>query len=338
MGVWIETWTPSLRDLTVTVTPCMGVWIETLSPLGGAWRTAVTPCMGVWIETEQTKKVAARLSSHPVWVCGLKHQRLGHKRAGNSHTLYGCVDWNFRNTGKDLAQSCHTLYGCVDWNIDKYKTQPWQLVTPCMGVWIETLNVTNLVRLHTSHPVWVCGLKQRTGESVDSKLQSHPVWVCGLKHFILINNSLWMRHTLYGCVDWNTVSWMVIFIVLVTPCMGVWIETLQYNYYARNPKVTPCMGVWIETLSSMGWWREILVTPCMGVWIETLQTPSELKEFAVTPCMGVWIETTSITNIQQDIKSHPVWVCGLKLSINIKSNGSCCHTLYGCVDWNTFNL
>ena len=70
----------------------MGVWIETLSPLGGAWRTAVTPCMGVWIETEQVKKVAARLSSHPVWVCGLKHQRLGHKRAGNSHTLYGCVD------------------------------------------------------------------------------------------------------------------------------------------------------------------------------------------------------------------------------------------------------
>ena len=33
--------------------------------------------------------------------------------------------------------------------------------------------------------------------------------------------------------------------------------------------VTPCMGVWIETrfdsLAFGGWY----VTPCMGVWIET---------------------------------------------------------------------
>ena len=94
----------------------------------------------------------------------------------------------------------HTLYGCVDWNIDKYKTQPWQLVTPCMGVWIETLNVTNLVRLHTSHPVWVCGLKQRTGESVDSKLQSHPVWVCGLKHCnTIITQEIRKSHPVWVC-------------------------------------------------------------------------------------------------------------------------------------------
>ena len=34
---------------------------------------------------------------------------------------------------------------------------------------------------------------------------------------------------------------------MVTPCMGVWIET-AFRYDAlRQNQVTPCMGVWIET-------------------------------------------------------------------------------------------
>ena len=33
------------------------------------------------------------------------------------------------------------------------------LVTPCMGVWIETLGYTTRQYFDMSHPVWVCGLK-----------------------------------------------------------------------------------------------------------------------------------------------------------------------------------
>ena len=33
------------------VTPCMGVWIETYLPSVVNGRVNVTPCMGVWIET-----------------------------------------------------------------------------------------------------------------------------------------------------------------------------------------------------------------------------------------------------------------------------------------------
>ena len=52
-------------------------------------------------------------------------------------------------------------------------------VTPCVGVWIETQNKTNQTSIDMSHPAWVCGLKLR--------------WLLWLK--------LVRRHTLRGCVD-----------------------------------------------------------------------------------------------------------------------------------------
>ena len=35
--------------------------------------------------------------------------------------------------------------------------------------------------------------------------------------------------------------------VVVTPCMGVWIETDELVVGRIECTVTPCMGVWIET-------------------------------------------------------------------------------------------
>ena len=32
-------------------------------------------------------------------------------------------------------------------------------VTPCVGVWIETLNGIFINEFEKSHPAWVCGLK-----------------------------------------------------------------------------------------------------------------------------------------------------------------------------------
>ena len=63
------------------------------------------------------------------------------------------------------------------------------------------LLIYNMLLDIESHPAWVCGLKLQlsTGNSVDTK--SHPAWVCGLKPFNLGLSSLYLSHTLRGCVD-----------------------------------------------------------------------------------------------------------------------------------------
>ena len=77
-----------------------------------------------------------------------------------------------------------------------------------------------------SHPVWVCGLKHTTIFFKITILWSHPVWVCGLK-LCCKGMQAWFRD--------------------VTPCMGVWIETVDTSSGQVDASVTPCMGVWIET-------------------------------------------------------------------------------------------
>ncbi len=57
-------------------------------------------------------------------------------------------------------------------------------------------------------------------------MQSHPSWVCGLKHSI---------DTCGDCCR------------LVTPFVGVWIETFGIAQKNQKASVTPFVGVWIET-------------------------------------------------------------------------------------------
>ena len=54
-------------------------------------------------------------------------------------------------------------------------------VTPCMGVWIETVAGRKDFLSMVSHPVWVCGLKLCSLLRLRLAMRSHPVWVCGLK-------------------------------------------------------------------------------------------------------------------------------------------------------------
>ena len=142
--------------------------------------------------------------SHPAWVCGLKH----HWSTSLSH------------------RSSHTLRGCVDWNVLPLREPCRILVTPCVGVWIETstwpLTDRMLKRSHPawvcglkhvclayfgcqigSHPAWVCGLKRRLIEIFTDKGESHPAWVCGLKPSSGTTGGWSLCHTLRGCVDWN---------------------------------------------------------------------------------------------------------------------------------------
>ena len=53
-------------------------------------------------------------------------------------------------------------------------------------------------------------------------IESHPAWVCGLK---LSMGSVWLAS-------------------LVTPCVGVWIETLLSCQKGIPYYVTPCVGVY----------------------------------------------------------------------------------------------
>ena len=95
--------------------------------------------MGVWIET------------FSIVICRIR---------SSSHTLRGCVDWNFTIIMLSVCAGGHTLRGCVDWNFivrekqtSQYRSHPaWvcglklstpniidaSIVTPCVGVWIET--------------------------------------------------------------------------------------------------------------------------------------------------------------------------------------------------------
>ena len=77
-------------------------------------------------------------------------------------------------------------------------------VTPFVGVWIETALKISALRSVTSHPSWVCGLKQGQAALMQGRAASHPSWVCGLKHA-------------------NSNSRLIT--ILVTPFVGVWIET-----------------------------------------------------------------------------------------------------------------
>ena len=78
-----------------------------------------------------------------------------------------------------------------------------------------------------SHPAWVCGLKLKNVGILRIPQRSHPAWVCGLKHRLI-------RPSTSGSQ--------------VTPCVGVWIETLVTDMIQLRYAVTPCVGVWIETI------------------------------------------------------------------------------------------
>ena len=49
------------------------------------------------------------------------------------------------------------------------------------------------------------------------------------------------------------------------------------------------------------------------MWIETLYHAHAANFASVTPFVGVWIETVIIQPGRAYFRSHPSWVCGLKL-------------------------
>ena len=56
----------------------------------------------------------------------------------------------------------------------------------------------------------------------------------------------------------------------------------------------------------------IAVAPFVGVWIEILKLELQHQETGVAPFVGVWIEIYLKIQIDYNLKSLPLWECGLK--------------------------
>ena len=206
----------------------------------------------------------------------------------------------------------HTLRGCVDWNSPVHQYGYWMGVTPCVGVWIETLaNYLSLPQeiVTPCVGVWIETYKQ--GWQYYFTWMSHPAWVCGLKHDTAYIEKEKEGHTLRGCVDWN--PWNGYFY------KGLHCHTLRgcvdwnygwcYEFYGiSSHTLRGCVdwnaGIlsWKKgTMRSHPAWvcglkparrmraqQRSCVTPCVGVWIETPSTTWRRYLHMVTPCVGVY--------------------------------------------------
>ena len=125
------------------------------------------------------------------------------------------------------------------------------------------------------------------------------------------------RHTLRGCVDWNPRLINFIVDLIVTPFVGVWIETPNNWCKVKQRGVTPFVGVWIETRIASSLVDSQKVTPFVGVWIETVR-PAYFCIVAVShPSWVCGLKLAECSEASEKARSHPSWVCGLKLKINI---------------------
>ena len=96
--------------------------------------------------------------------------------------------------------------------------------------------------------------------------------------------------------------------------------------------VTPCVGVWIETPVPDFPNFFLLSHPAWVCGLKPFCRTVVVALYKVTPCVGVWIETIDGLTEEWIKKSHPAWVCGLKqlpIDYFFDRDG---HTLRGCVD------
>ena len=90
--------------------------------------------------------------------------------------------------------------------------------------------------------------------------------------------------------------------------MGVWIETLRIGTLVHVLPVTPCVGVWIETLAGNAIGASSQSHPA---WVCGLKRQSYFQygDHSVTPCVGVWIETSGRRSALLDQSSHTLRGC-----------------------------
>ena len=101
-------------------------------------------------------------------------------------------------------------------------------VTPYVGVWIETIDVSGNDILTKSLLMWECGLKLKRNAISPHTCKSLLMWECGLKPVQSCRYSAVVRSLLM----WECGLKLDLIVLFgnrqyVTPYVGVWIETLQ---------------------------------------------------------------------------------------------------------------
>ena len=208
----------------------------------------VTPCVGVWIETFQEASKKISMTSHPAWVCGLKHYDW---RCESIESVTPCVGVWIETIMpvNPWRLNCHTLRGCVDWNSACLQVLFSGRVTPCVGVWIETPvpDFPNFCLCHTLRGCvdWNRNVIEFTDINYSHTLRGCVDWNTRITGI----NCGKCRHTLRGCVDWNFIIGFMN--VRHFGSHPAWVCGLKHilNTLQMYKKVTPCVGVWIETMT-----------------------------------------------------------------------------------------
>ena len=91
---------------------------------------------------------------------------------------------------------------------------------------LKQAGIDNLLRVPSSHPTWVRGLKLDVLLQLGIRLLSHPTWVRGLKPVTLTEEQGGEQ---------------------VAPYVGAWIETSIALHSRGQSCVAPYVGAWIET-------------------------------------------------------------------------------------------
>ena len=164
--------------------------------------------------------------------------------------------------------------------------------------------------------MWVRGLKLKQTQRVDingSRILCGCVdWNCKASAF---RNSE-IRRILCGCVDWNIATSKADPWFDVASYVGAWIETNEAQRMSNELFVASYVGAWIETDSKGGNFQGYIVASYVGAWIETiLLTPLSSTIGGRILCGCVDWNTEPKVTIFSDIRSHPMWVRGLKLRL-----------------------
>ena len=130
MGVWIETILRALLDSDIKVTPRVGVWIETLYIYCHPQTVGHSPCGSVDWNIDRIGGQEKIETSLPVWECGLKPSK-----------------W-YCNTS---CRRSLPVWECGLKQIMVKKDWKQQVVTPRVGVWIETALFTNCCVTNFGH-------------------------------------------------------------------------------------------------------------------------------------------------------------------------------------------
>ena len=139
--------------------------------------------MGVCIETDKMKRTSTKAGSHPIWVCVLKLGIVVYHTHGfqvtpymgvcietfsswlnsqqmESHPIWVCVLKQEMARGRSGRLQSHPIWVCVLKLLDVHVVGRGLVVTPYMGVCIETTPcLPAMPCFGKSHPIWVCVLK-----------------------------------------------------------------------------------------------------------------------------------------------------------------------------------